>query len=93
MLGLTRTAALEVARDGVRVNAVCPGPVDTQLLRDIEAGQGNGDAEALRARRVASIPQGRYADTQDVANTMIFLASDLAGHIVGQAIHVNGGSY
>ena len=93
VMGLTRTAALEVARDGVRVNAVCPGPVDTQLLRDIEGGQGSGNADALRARRVASIPQGRYADPQDIANTMVFLASDLAGHIVGQALHVNGGSY
>jgi NAD(P)-dependent dehydrogenase (short-subunit alcohol dehydrogenase family) len=93
VMGLTRTAALEVVRDGVRVNAVCPGPVDTPLLREIEAGQAGGDAERLRQRRTAAIPQGRYADPREVANVMLFLASDLAAHMVGQGVHVNGGSY
>jgi NAD(P)-dependent dehydrogenase (short-subunit alcohol dehydrogenase family) len=93
VMGLTRTVALEVIRDGVRVNAVCPGPVDTQLLRDIEAGQADGDPERLRQRRTGSIPQGRYADPQEIANVMAFLASDLASHMVGQGVHVNGGSY
>ena len=93
VLGLTRTAALEVARAGVRVNAVCPGPVDTPLMREIEEAQAGGDAAALRQRRAAGIPQGRYATSDDVANLMVFLASDLAGHIVGQGVHVNGGSH
>jgi NAD(P)-dependent dehydrogenase (short-subunit alcohol dehydrogenase family) len=93
VMGLTRTAALEVARSGVRVNAVCPGPVDTPLLRAIEEGEAGGDAEALRRKRAASIPQGRYATPDDVAALMVFLASDLAAHIVGQGVHVNGGSY
>jgi len=93
VMGLTKTAALEVARNGVRVNAVCPGPVDTPLLNEIEAGQASGDLDKLRQKRIASIPQGRYAQPEDVANLMVFLASDLAGHIVGQGMHVNGGSY
>jgi NAD(P)-dependent dehydrogenase (short-subunit alcohol dehydrogenase family) len=93
VMGLTRSAALEVSRAGVRVNAVCPGPVDTALMRDIEVGQSGGDAGQLRQRRVASIPQGRYAEPEEIANVMVFLASDLASHIVGQGVHVNGGAY
>jgi len=93
VMGLTRTVALEVIRDGVRVNAVCPGPVDTPLLRDIEADQADGDPERLRQRRTASIPQGRYGEPVEIANVMAFLASDLASHMVGQGVHVNGGSY
>ena len=93
VMGLTRTAALEVARSGVRVNAVCPGPVDTPLLRKIEAGQAGGNAADLRRKRTASIPQARYAEPVEVARVMVFLASDLASHMVGQAVHVNGGSY
>ncbi|MCX7325406.1 MAG: SDR family NAD(P)-dependent oxidoreductase [Hyphomicrobiales bacterium] len=94
VMGLTRSAALEVARAGIRINAVCPGPVDTALLRDIERGQArDGDGDELHKRRVASIPQGRYATPEDVAGVMVFLASDLAAHIVGQGVHVNGGTY
>ena len=93
VLGLTRTAALEVARSGVRVNAVCPGPVDTPLMREIESSQSGGDFETLRKRRTSTIPQGRYASPEEVADVMLFLASDLAAHIVGEAVNVNGGSY
>ncbi len=93
VMGLTRTAAMEVARKGVRVNAVCPGPVDTPLLREIERSEAGDDVASLRQRRAASIPQGRYATPGDVAGLMVFLASDFAGHIVGQGVHVNGGSY
>lgn len=93
VMGLTKTAALEVARSGVRVNAVCPGPVDTPLLAEIEAGQAPGEAERFRQRRAAGIPQGRYAQPEEVAALMVFLASDLASHIVGQGVHVNGGVY
>lgn len=94
VLGLTKTAALEVARKGVRVNAVCPGPVDTPMLQAIEAGQArDGDADRLRQQRAASIPDGRYALPEEVANLMVYLASDLASHITGQGIQINGGSH
>lgn len=92
VMGLTKTAAIEVARKGIRVNAVCPGPVDTEMLRDIEASQATGSAEQLRAQRTASIPDGRYADPVEVANLMLYLASDLSSHITGQGIQINGGS-
>jgi len=92
VMGLTKTTAIEVARKGIRVNAVCPGPVDTEMLRDIEASQATGSAEQLRAQRTASIPDGRYADPVEVANLMLYLASDLSSHITGQGIQINGGS-
>jgi NAD(P)-dependent dehydrogenase (short-subunit alcohol dehydrogenase family) len=93
VMGLTKTAALEVARKGIRVNAVCPGPVDTDMIREIEASQATGSVEHLRAQRAASIPDGRYADPAEVANLMVYLASDLSSHITGQGIQINGGSH
>lgn len=93
VLGLTKTAALEVARSGIRVNAVCPGPVATAMIDEIEAGQAGGDLTELRRKRTASIPDGRYATPEEVADLMIYLASDRAGHITGQGIHINGGSH
>ena len=93
VLGLTRSTALEVARKGVRINAVCPGPVDTPMLRDIEAGQAPEGVEQLRAQRAASIPDGRYALPEEVANLMLYLASDMASHITGQGMQINGGSH
>jgi len=93
VMGLTKTAALEVARKGIRVNAVCPGPVDTEMIRAIEASQATGSVEQLRKQRTASIPDGRYADPAEVANLMVYLASDYASHITGQGIQINGGSH
>jgi NAD(P)-dependent dehydrogenase (short-subunit alcohol dehydrogenase family) len=93
VLGLTRATALEVARKGIRINAVCPGPVDTELLRAIEAEQAPGGTEQLRQQRTASIPDGRYAQPEEVANLMVYLVSDQASHITGQGIQINGGSH
>lgn len=93
VLGLTRSVALEVARKGVRVNAVCPGPVDTPMIRAIEAEQAPDGAQELRRQRASTIPDGRYAEPQEVANLMMYLASDLASHITGQGMQINGGSH
>jgi NAD(P)-dependent dehydrogenase (short-subunit alcohol dehydrogenase family) len=93
VLGLTKSTAMEVARKGVRINAVCPGPVDTPMLREIEAAQAPGADESLRAKRAASIPDGRYAEPEEVANLMVYLASDYASHITGQGVQINGGSH
>jgi NAD(P)-dependent dehydrogenase (short-subunit alcohol dehydrogenase family) len=87
VLGLTRTAALEVARDGVRVNAVCPGGTKTRMLQSL------ADARGFRRElefEVAS-PNGRIADPQEIAAIVLFLASDFASHIVGQYLIVDGG--
>ena len=92
VLGLTKTAAVEVARHGIRVNAVCPGPVDTPMLRDIESAQAPGSSQSLREKRAASIPDGRYAEPSEVANLMVYLASPWSSHITGQGMQINGGS-
>lgn len=96
VLGLTKTAALEVARKGVRVNAVCPGPVDTPMIRAVELGQAGGDPQALqtlKAQRLSTVPDGRYASAREVAQLMVFLASDWSSHITGEGVHINGGQY
>lgn len=96
VLGLTKTAALEVARKGVRVNAVCPGPVDTPMIRAVEEGQAGGDPQALQAlktQRLGMVPDGRYASAREVAQLMVYLASDWSSHITGEGVHINGGQY
>jgi NAD(P)-dependent dehydrogenase (short-subunit alcohol dehydrogenase family) len=85
VLGLTRTAALEVSGTKIRVNAVLPGPVESRMIRDLE-GQARDNAVALR--RSGEVARGR---PQDVANVVAFLASDEAAHVNGAAWVVDGG--
>jgi 3-oxoacyl-[acyl-carrier protein] reductase/meso-butanediol dehydrogenase/(S,S)-butanediol dehydrogenase/diacetyl reductase len=98
VLGLTQAAALDLAPYGITVNAVCPGPVNTDRLNYWERAQAEAQGislEAFRARIVADIgnatPLGRIAESEDVANLIAFLASDEASFITGQAYNVNGG--
>jgi 3-oxoacyl-[acyl-carrier protein] reductase len=86
IVGLTRAAALELARYKVRVNAIAPGTTDTAQPR-----YGMSEEELQAAGR--QIPLGRIADPEDIADLAVFLASEEARHITGQTIHVNGGSY
>ncbi|MDB5985225.1 MAG: NAD(P)-dependent dehydrogenase, short-chain alcohol dehydrogenase family [Nevskia sp.] len=83
--GLTKTAALEAAAHGVRVNAVAPGPVDTGML-----DRFTGGAEG-KAGLVAGIPAQRAGTTAEIAQTIVFLASDKAPFLTGQSIAVDGG--
>ena len=91
VIGLTKAASGEVGRSGVRVNAVCPGPIDTRMIHSVEAMLNPGDPAAVGARYQASIPIGRYGTAEEVANTVIFLCSDLAGNITGAQYVVDGG--
>lgn len=91
---LTLTVGLELAVSGVRCNIVSPGSTDTDMLRTL---WGNSDAEQQRIRGFGEqfklgIPLGKVARPQEVANTILFLASDLASHITLQDIVVDGGS-
>jgi NAD(P)-dependent dehydrogenase (short-subunit alcohol dehydrogenase family) len=94
VLGIVRSAAIDLGRRGIRVNAVGPGPIATQALRSrIErraraGGPTLGDALAAAA---AQTSLGRLATTDDVAGATLFLASDLAGGITGQLLPVDGG--
>ena len=91
VIGLTKTAAGEVGRSGVRVNAVCPGPIDTRMIHALEAMLNPDDPNAVGARYQQNIPIGRYGTPEEVANLVIFLSSDLAGNITGAQYVVDGG--
>ena len=90
MTGLVRAAALDHAGDNIRVNAVAPGFVDTELLRGSIARAG-GDVERELARIVDCHPLGRLVSTQEIADTTAFLSSEQASGITGQTIYVDGG--
>jgi len=91
VIGLTKTAAGEVARQGVRVNAVCPGPIDTRMIHSLESMLNPSDPGSIGDRYQANIPIGRYGTAEEVANVVLFLCSDLAGNITGAQYVVDGG--
>lgn len=91
VIGLTKAVAGEVARQGVRVNAVCPGPVDTRMIHSVEAMIDPGDPAAVQARYQAAQPTGRYTTPDEIANMVIFLCSDLASNTTGGQFVVDGG--
>jgi 3-oxoacyl-[acyl-carrier protein] reductase len=85
LIGLTREAARELAPYNIRVNAVCPGVIATEMTADLRQN------EAMVARWLADIPQNRLGEPQDVAGIVMFLCSEAASYITGQAINVDGG--
>jgi NAD(P)-dependent dehydrogenase (short-subunit alcohol dehydrogenase family) len=91
VLGLVRSAALEAARDGVRVNAVCPGATDTAMLRRTEDFVGHGDRDAARASIERTVPLGRYADPSETAALVAWLLSDESSYSTGGYFLVDGG--
>ena len=91
VIGLTKTAAGEVAHQGIRVNAVCPGPVDTRMIHALEEQISPTDPAAVGARYQAAIPSGRYTTVDEIANMVLFLCSDLASNTTGGQFVVDGG--
>src|ERR1700677_800035 len=83
--GLTKSAALEAAPHGVRVNAVAPGPVETELLNRFA---GNADRKTAIAQ---GVPMKRLGSTEEIAHAILFLASANAGFVTGEIVHINGG--
>ena len=86
VLSLSRELAVEFARRGVRVNALCPGPVNTPLLQELFAG----DPEKA-ARRLVHLPMGRFAEAREVAQAALFLASDESSYVTASTFLVDGG--
>jgi NAD(P)-dependent dehydrogenase (short-subunit alcohol dehydrogenase family) len=86
VLSMTRAMALELAPYRIRVNAIAPGLTDTAQPR-------YGSSEAELAETARAIPLGRMAQPEEIARAAVFLASDDAGFVTGQTLHVNGGSY
>jgi len=91
VIGLTKVAAGEVGRNGIRVNAVCPGPIDTRMVRDIAKQVSPNNPDAVAERYAGTIPLGRYGTAEEVANVVLFLCSDLASNITGAQYVVDGG--
>jgi NAD(P)-dependent dehydrogenase (short-subunit alcohol dehydrogenase family) len=86
VLAMSRELGVQFAREGIRVNALCPGPVDTPLLRELFAK----DPERA-ARRLVHVPMGRFADAKEIAAAVAFLASDDASFITAAEFLVDGG--
>lgn len=92
VIGMAKSAAKECAAMNIRVNTVNPSPVETRMMRSLEAGFSPDDAEAARARIAAGIPLGRYGEPDDVARVMLFLASDDSSFVTGSVYMVDGGN-
>ena len=86
VLAMSRELGVQFARQGIRVNALCPGPVDTPLLRELFAS----DPERA-ARRMVHIPMGRFAQAEEIANAVLFLASDESSFVTASTFLVDGG--
>ncbi len=91
VLGINKSVALEVAGDNIRVNAVCPSGVDTQMMRSIETNAMKGREDEARKQFESSVPLGRYAEADEIADLMLFLASDKASFITGAYYRIDGG--
>ena len=91
VIGMTKATAGEVARQGIRVNAVCPGPVDTRMIHALEEQLDPGNPASVEARYQAAIPSGRYTTVDEIANMVLFLCSDLASNTTGGQYVVDGG--
>jgi NAD(P)-dependent dehydrogenase (short-subunit alcohol dehydrogenase family) len=86
VLALTRELGVEFARRGVRVNALCPGPIDTPLLRELFAK----DPEKAQ-RRLVHVPMGRFGQAEEIANGVVFLASDESSFMTATTFLIDGG--
>ena len=86
LLGLTKSAARDYAQKGIRINAVCPGVIDTTMMQGIDNNDTN-----IREKLERWIPMSRYRKPSEVANVVAFLCSDSASYITGQAIPIDGG--
>ncbi|MFZ5781739.1 MAG: glucose 1-dehydrogenase [Pseudomonadota bacterium] len=89
IISFTKTVAREVARKGITLNAVCPGPTDTPLLAAVAGDDERG--QKIRAALVSAIPMKRVGHPEDIPGAVCFLASDDAAFITGQTISVSGG--
>ena len=89
IISFTKTVARETARLGVTANIVCPGPTDTEMLRDV--AQAHPDADKVLERLARAVPMKRLGQPEDVAHAVRFFASEQAGYITGQTLSVSGG--
>lgn len=91
VIGMTRTAAVEAAADGISVNAICPGPQESRMMDSIEAAIVTNDPRGARAAYTSTIPLGRYGYPDEIADTVAWLFAEAPAYLTGQTIVVDGG--
>lgn len=91
VIGLMKSAAKEVAAYNIRVNTVNPAPVESRMMRSLEEGLAPGEADRAKTMMQSNIPLGQYATPGDIANVMLFLASEEAAFVTGSVYMVDGG--
>jgi NAD(P)-dependent dehydrogenase (short-subunit alcohol dehydrogenase family) len=91
VIGIMRTAAVEGAAQGIRVNCINPGPVESRMMRSLEKGFSPDNPEEAKKNFIQRIPLQRYVETDDVARVVLYLASDASGFVTGQIHPVDGG--
>jgi NAD(P)-dependent dehydrogenase (short-subunit alcohol dehydrogenase family) len=93
VIGITRSAALALGPHRVRVNSVCPAPIETRMMRSLEAGMGGGErgAELVKKSISERVPLGRYGEPDEVAALIAFLGSDDASYVNGSQYTIDGG--
>ena len=91
VFGLVKTAALELAASGIRVNAIGPGPIDNRMIRSLESQFNPEDAAAAHDFIVSKIPMQRYGTNEEVANLALFLAGDESTYCTGSIYMIDGG--
>lgn len=91
VIGMMRSAALECAPLGIRVNTVNPSPVETRMMRSLEEGMAPGGGDAVHEMIASRIPLARYGEPDDIARVMLFLASDDSSFVTGSVYMADGG--
>lgn len=91
LVGIMRTAALELAGNGIRVNAINPSPVDNRMMRSLEEGFSPDESKEAKKQFEQMIPMGRYAENEDIANLVMFLAGDESRFVTGTVNPADGG--
>lgn len=92
VLGITKVASAEVAKFGIRVNAICPGPVRSRMIKSLHEGFAHLPSNKTKKRKMKDIPDGRLAEPEEVANLMLYLFSNSSSHITGQSFVIDGGA-
>lgn len=84
--GLTKAAALDYARMGIRINGICPGPIDTDMMRSVDRGE-----DEIRQRIESAVPLARYGKPEEVGQLVAWLLSDNSSYVTGQMVGIDGG--
>jgi NAD(P)-dependent dehydrogenase (short-subunit alcohol dehydrogenase family) len=91
VMGLVKTAAIELAPAGIRVNSVNPGPVDNRMMRSIEEMAAPGAGDTVKKGFEGMIPRGQYSSSDEIARVILFLVSDLSEAMTGTSVVADGG--